>query len=135
MSGNDALAITNLMAAYCAAADRMTDAAQDMQADLLAVLHPDVQGDYGAGPLSGAKPVAAFLQGSIAGNSAWMVHMLHSPQIEIAGARASGRWTVMVHAKRRDSGEIDQIIGRYEADFVHMPAGWRIAAIRFTQIK
>lgn len=133
MSADDALAIANLQAAYCAAADRAAEDALHARAALLSLLLPDAMADYGAGPLAGAEAIADFLCTAIAGNSAWMLHMLHSPQIEIAGDAAQGRWTVMVHACRR-GGALDQIIGRYETRFARTDSGWRIAQIRFARI-
>lgn len=134
MSSADALAIANAKAAYCAAADRAAGDPDAARVSLLDLLLPEATADYGAGTISGAMGIADFLCTAIAGNSAWMLHMLHSPRIEPAGDAAQGNWTVMVHACRRGGGQIDQIIGRYETRFARAAAGWRIAHVRFARL-
>jgi hypothetical protein len=130
-AADDALAIANLKADYCRAAD---GAASDPPAARIAfasIFTPDFTGDYGYGPVRGPAAVADFLCDAIAGGSAWMIHMLHSPRITIEGDDATGEWTVMAHSRRRESGEISVVLGRYSDSFRRTPEGWRIARIGF----
>jgi hypothetical protein len=126
-----ALAIANLKALYCRAADVAAgdpDAARSLFADLFT---PDCTCDYGYGPVLGPAAVIDFLCTAIAGNSEWMIHMLHSPRIEIDGDRATGEWTLMAQARRRAGGELSVVFGRYSDSFRLTPDGWRIARIDF----
>lgn len=128
------LAIANLKARYCAAADRAAHDPDGAREAFAGLFLPDVVADYSLDPVHGIDAVAGFLCTAIAGNSQWVLHMLHSPMIEIAGDRATGDWTVMVHLKRRESGQVDVIIGRYCDEFRLTPLGWRIARIGFTRL-
>ncbi len=71
---------------------------------------------------------------TIPGNSEWMIHMLSSPDIEVAAEAARGRWTVMVQSKRREGGGIDTVVGRYADEFRKTDGVWRIASVRFMQL-
>ena len=84
--------------------------------------------------LGGIDAVASFMCETSPGNSEWMIHMLSSPDIEVAGDAAHGRWTVMVQSKRREGGEIDMVVGRYADAFRKIDGAWRIASVRFTQL-
>jgi len=128
-----ALAIANLKACYCAAADLSASdpaRARELFADIFA---DDFVGDYGMQPLEGPQAITDFLCTAIAGNSEWLIHMLHSPRIEVAGDTATGDWTVLVHLKRRATGAVDVVIGRYSDEFRLTPDGWRIAKVRFVR--
>ncbi|WP_426000005.1 nuclear transport factor 2 family protein [Caulobacter sp. DWR1-3-2b1] len=128
------LAIQNLKARYCAVAD---SAASDPDGALRAfgsVFLPDVAADYGFEPTVGAEALGRFLCTAIAGNSEWVLHMIHTPMIEIAGETATGDWTVMAHLKRRETGEVDLVRGRYSDEFRLTPEGWRIARVTFTRL-
>ncbi|MET0251068.1 MAG: nuclear transport factor 2 family protein [Novosphingobium sp.] len=133
-SAEQALAIANTKARYCAAADKAAsdpDAARAVFRTLLAV---DVVTDYGFGKLDGIEAAAEFMCTTIPGNSAWMLHMLSTPLIEVDGAEAVAEWAVLVHAKRRGDGRIEVVQGRYLDRFRRTPEGWRIASVRFTQL-
>ncbi|WP_165189724.1 nuclear transport factor 2 family protein [Caulobacter soli] len=131
----DVLAIQNLKARYCAVAD---SAADDPEGALAAfrstVFLPDVTADYGFDPMQGVDTLGSFLCTAIAGNSEWVLHMIHTPMIEIAGDTARGDWTVMAHLKRRETGEVDLVRGRYSDEFRRTPEGWRIARVTFTRL-
>lgn len=130
-----ALAIANLKARYCAAADLAAsdaDAARAMMAELFT---DDFVGDYGFDPLNGPGAIIDFLCTMIGGNSQWAVHMLHSPHIEVGEARATGDWTVLVHLKRRATGQVDLVLGRYRDEFRLTEQGWRIGKVTFTRIE
>jgi hypothetical protein len=130
-AADDALAIGNLKAEYCRAADQ---AARDPRAARLifaSIFTPDFVGDYGYGPVRGPAAAADFLCDAIAGGSEWMIHMLHSPRIAIEGDDATGEWTVMAHSCRRESGEIAVVLGRYSDSFRRTAECWRIARIGF----
>ena len=130
---NDALAIANLKARYCAAADRAATDQAAARALFETVFAEDFVGDYGF-PLEGPQAIIDFMCTAIAGNSEWMVHMLHSPSIEISGDAATGDWTVMAHMKRREGGQVDTVLGRYADEFRRTANGWRIAKITFGRI-
>jgi hypothetical protein len=126
-----ALAIANLKARYCFAADTAAgdpDKARTLFADIFT---EDFVGDYGFTSMHGPEAIVDFLCTAIAGNSEWMIHMLHSPRIEVSGDHATGDWTVLAHSRRRASGEIMVVLGRYSDVFRLTPDGWRIAGITF----
>lgn len=129
-----ALAIANLKARYCATADRAATDPEGARAAFRGLFAADVVADYGYGALTGVEAAAEFMCVTIPGNSEWMIHLLSSPDIEVAGEGARGRWTVMVQSKRREGGVIDTIAGRYSDEFHRTADGWRIASVRFTQL-
>jgi hypothetical protein len=130
----DALAIQTLKALYCAAADRAAGDPEGARAAFGAIFLPDVEADYGYEPMQGVDALADFLCTAIAGNSQWVLHMIHTPMIEIAGETATGGWTVMAHLKRRQSGQVDVVLGRYADAFRRTPEGWRISRVAFTRL-
>ncbi|WHO38960.1 nuclear transport factor 2 family protein [Sphingobium sp. AP49] len=130
-----ALAIANLKARYCAAADLAAQAPDRARLLFADIFTADFAGDYGLVPLHGADAIIDFLCTAIAGNSHWLLHMLHSPRIEVDGNRATGDWTVLVKLKRRDGGMVDTVMGRYADAFRMTPAGWRIARIAFARVE
>lgn len=136
MSGlaDQALAIANLKADYCAAADLAAQDPAQARARFAGIFAADFIGDYGMAPMVGAQAITDFLCTAIAGNSAWMLHMLHSPRIVIDGDQATGDWTVLVTMKRRESGAVDTVMGRYSDIFRRTPAGWRIARVTFARL-
>ncbi len=132
----DVLAIQNLKGLYCAVAD---SAADDPEGALAAfrsdVFLPDVTADYGFDPvMEGVDALGRFLCTAIAGNSEWVLHMIHTPMIRIDGDTAKGDWTVMAHLKRREGGQVDVVRGRYSDTFRRTPEGWRIARVTFTRL-
>jgi ketosteroid isomerase-like protein len=129
---DDALAIANLKARYCAAADGAATDPDGARQAFAALFTDDFVGDYGLGePMHGPQAITDFLCKAIAGNSAWMIHMLSSPRILMDGDTATGDWTILVHSKRRDSGEMMEVIGRYSDIFRREADGWRIARVGF----
>jgi hypothetical protein len=133
-SASAALALANLKARYCATADRAAHDPEGARLVFADLFTPDVVADYGFGTLTGIEAAAEFMCTSIPGNSEWMLHMLSSPEIEIADEGAQGRWTVMVQSKRLDGGGIDTVVGRYADEFRLTREGWRIARVRFAQM-
>lgn len=127
---DDALAIANLKAAYCAAGDNAPHDAEAAARDLAACFLPDATADYGFTQFATPDELIAFLATAVGGGSEWMIHMLGSPRIEVAGDRATGEWTVAVHSRTR-SGEQMLVTGRYADRFVRTADGWRIAHIEF----
>jgi hypothetical protein len=130
----DVLAIQNLKARYCAVADSAADDPESALKAFGSVFLPDVDADYGFEPMHGAEALGRFLCTAIAGNSEWVLHMIHTPSIEIVGETAKGDWTVMAHLKRRESGQVDLVRGRYSDEFRRTPEGWRIARVDFTRL-
>jgi hypothetical protein len=126
-----ALAIANLKARYCRAADTAAEDANAARAMFADIFTEDFVGDYGYGPLTGPGAITDFLCDAIAGGSLWMIHMLHSPRIEIDGSHAIGDWVVSAHSRRRGSDELSVVLGRYSDVFRLTPDGWRIARIVF----
>ena len=129
---SDALAIANLKAAYCAAGDNAPHDAAAAAHDLRACFVDDATADYGFTQFATPGALIEFMATAVGGGSEWMIHMLGSPRIVVAGDTATGDWTVAVHSKRRD-GEQMQIVGRYADRFVRTAQGWRIAHIKFTR--
>jgi SnoaL-like domain len=130
---DDALAIANLKAAYCAAGDLFATDVPAASAGTLATLLPDAVCDYGFTVFEGAEALVAFMAGTVAGNSEWMIHMLGSPRIVVNADTATGDWTIAVHAKRKGAEVPDLIVGRYSDEFRRMPDGWRISRLKFTR--
>ncbi|OAN59341.1 MULTISPECIES: nuclear transport factor 2 family protein [unclassified Sphingobium] len=132
---DQALTIANLKARYCAAADLAAQDPDEARTLFAKIFTTDFVGDYGMGLLEGADAITGFLCTAIAGNSLWVLHMLHSPRIEVDGDELRGDWTVMVKLKRRESGVIDTVMGRYADRFRLTPQGWRIAQVRFDRME
>jgi len=131
---DDVLAIQNLKGLYCATADRAADDPEGALAAFGSIFLPDVVADYGYEPMLGAEALGGFLCTAIAGNSEWVLHMIHSPRITITGDTATGDWTVMAHLKRREGGRVDVVMGRYADAFRRTPEGWRISRVTFTRL-
>ncbi len=130
----DALEIANLKARYCAAVDMAPADQAQARAALASVFTDDFIGDYGFGTMDGPKAIIDFMCSAVAANSEWMIHMLHSPSINVTGDTATGDWTVMAHMKRREGGAVDLVLGRYTDEFRRTVDGWRIAKITFGRI-
>jgi SnoaL-like domain len=129
----DAVEIANVKARYCAASDLCPTDIQAALAGFRTAFTKDVVGDYGFKTFHGFDELTGFMTTAVAGNSEWMVHMLHTPRIEVDGDSATGNWTVMGQMKRREGGEIDTVLGRYSDELVRTPEGWRIAKVTFTR--
>jgi hypothetical protein len=127
-------AIQNLKARYCATADRSAHDPEGARAAFADLFTDDVAADYGFGVIEGAAATAEFMCTAVSGNSEWMLHMLHSPLIELGEGSATGHWTVSVHAKRRSDGQVDAYSGRYFDSLRLTAQGWRIAAVQFVQM-
>lgn len=128
---HDALAIANLKAAYCRAADMAPqdpDAALSMFSGLFT---EDFVGDYGFKTMHGEREIAEFMIEAVGGGSEWMIHALGSPSIRVDGDTARGDWTITVDSRRRDGGGLMRIVGRYSDAFRKCADGWRIASIAF----
>jgi hypothetical protein len=130
---HDALAIANLKARYCMAADMAAQDGTAARSLFWGLFTDDFIGNYGDAPIVGASAITVFLCTAIAGGSRWMIHMLHSPLIHIDGDRARGDWTVLVHSRRRDTGAMMQVLGRYSDAFIRTKDGWRLSAVTFTR--
>lgn len=130
----DLLAIHNLKARYCAAADLAATDADGARAMFAGIFTADFRGDYGAGALDGPNAITEFLCTAIAGNSEWMLHMLHTPDIRIDGDTAEAVWTVMAVMQRRAGGTRDTVLGRYADSLRRTAHGWRIARLRFIRV-
>jgi hypothetical protein len=128
------LEIANLKALYCKSADACADDPEGGRKAFDAIFTGDVTADYGYGLLTGLGEITEFLCTAIAGNSLWMIHMLTSPSTAVEGDSASAEWAVQVNSKRRDTGAIDIVVGRYADEFRRTPEGWRIAKIVFRQL-
>lgn len=131
---DDALAIANVKARYCAASDKSpTDAAAAL-AGFREVFTDDVIGDYGFRIFDGFDDLTGFMTTAVAGNSEWMIHMLHTPNIVVDGDRATGDWTVSSNMKRREGGQIDSVLGRYSDEFIRTKDGWKICRVGFERL-
>ena len=109
---DDALAIANLKADYCAAGDLFATDVAAARAGTLATMLPECVCDYGFVVHEGAQALVDFMSSVVAGNSEWMIHMLGSPRIVVDGDTATGDWTIAVHAKRMGAEVPDVIVGR-----------------------
>ena len=134
-TAEQALAIQNLKARYCFAVDLSAQEPDRAREMLGQIFTDDFVGDYGFGPIEGAGAIIDFLCTSIAAKSEWMVHMLHSPRIDVTGEQANCEWTVLAHMKRRDGGQVDTVLGRYSDLFRRTPDGWQIARVRFLRVQ
>ena len=127
----DALAIANLKATYCRAADMSTTDHAAARAMFQGLFTEDFVGDYGFKLLNGEPEIVEFLLHAIGGGSEWMVHSLGSPLIVVDGDTATGGWTVQVASRRREGQGPMSVIGRYSDIFRKTAQGWRIASIKF----
>lgn len=131
---NDVTEIANVKARYCVASDKTpTDAAAAL-AGFREVFTNDVVGDYGFRVFTGFDDLTGFMTTAVAGNSEWMLHMLHTPCIVVDGDRATGDWTVSSQMKRRESGQIDTVLGRYSDEFIRTESGWKICRVGFERL-
>ena len=126
----DALEIANLKARYCAAGDSAPHDPEAAASRLRACFVADATADYGFIQFANPEALIEFMGNAVGGGSEWMIHMLGSPNIEVAGDGATGEWTVAVHSKTR-AGEAIQVVGRYADRFKRTPEGWRISHIKF----
>jgi hypothetical protein len=133
-SAEDAIAIANVKARYCAASDASPSDAAAALAGFRAVFTDDVIGDYGFRIFNGFDELTGFMTTAVAGNSEWMIHMLHTPCITVDGDRARGDWTVSSQMKRREGGAIDTVIGRYSDEFIRTADGWKICRVGFERM-
>lgn len=127
----DALAIANLKATYCRAADTTTSDRKAAHAMFSGLFTDDFKGDYGFKLLNGEQEIVAFMCEAIGGGSEWMMHALGSPLIHVDGDTATGDWTITVDSCRRDGAGLMRIVGRYSDTFRKTADGWRIATIKF----
>jgi hypothetical protein len=134
MSVEDALEIANVKARYCAASDKTPSNAEAALAGFREVFTDDVIGDYGFHIFNGFDELTGFMCTAVAGNSEWMIHMLHTPHIIVDGDRAKGDWTVSSQMKRRESGVVDTVIGRYSDEFIRTANGWKICRVGFERM-
>jgi hypothetical protein len=130
---DDAVEIANVKARYCAASDLCPTDVGAALAGFRTAFTDDVIGDYGFRVFDGFDELTGFMTTAVAGNSEWMVHMLHTPRIEIDGDNATGEWTVMGQMKRREGGAIDTVLGRYSDELRRTADGWRITRLKFTR--
>jgi hypothetical protein len=134
MKVEDTLEIANVKARYCAASDKSPTDAEAALAGFREVFTQDVIGDYGFRIFNGFDELTGFMCTAVAGNSEWMVHMLHTPHIEVEGDRAKGSWTVSSQMKRHEGGNIDTVLGRYSDEFIRTSDGWKICRVGFERI-
>jgi SnoaL-like domain len=134
MMQNDALAIANVKALYCAASDKTPSDAAGALVGFRQVFTDDVVGDYGFRVFDGFDELTGFMCTAVAANSEWMIHMLHTPRIVVDGDRATGDWTVSSQMKRREGGAIDTVIGRYSDQFLRTTDGWKICRVGFERL-
>ncbi|MEO6248231.1 MAG: nuclear transport factor 2 family protein [Sphingomicrobium sp.] len=127
-------AIQNLKAQYCQTIDRAAGDADGVRDAFVALFLTDVAADYGHGTMVGAAQLSDFLCSAIAQSSEWAMHMIHTPLINVEGDRATGQWTVMTHLKRRETGQVDVVLGRYVDGFRLTAEGWRIASVTFSRL-
>ena len=127
---SDALEIVNPKARYCAAGDAAPHDPEGAASGLRACFVPDATADYGFVRFANPEALISFMGTAAGGGSEWMIHMLGSPRIEVAGDTATGDWTVAAHSKARD-GQTKLTIGRYCDRFTRTADGWRISYIKF----
>lgn len=127
----DALAIANLKARYCRAADTSCSDQAEALAMFDGLFTDDFVGDYGFKVMHGQAEIAAFMIQAIGGGSEWMVHCLGSPLIAVEGDSATGDWTIQVESRRKEGAGLMSVVGRYADTFRRTNDGWRIASIRF----
>lgn len=133
MIADDALAIANLKARYCLAADTSTSDQAKALAMFEELFVDDFVGDYGFKKLSGPQEIADFMIQAIGGGSEWMLHALGSPLIVVDGDSATGDWAIQVESRRREGAGLMSVVGRYSDTFRRTSAGWRIASIAFSR--
>lgn len=128
---DDALAIANLKAAYCRAADTSCHDQDAARAAFAGLFVDDFVGDYGFKVMNGPVEIAEFMIQAIGGGSEWMIHTLGSPAIVVDGDTAKGDWTITVDSRRREGQGLMRVVGRYSDTFRNVDGEWKIASIRF----
>ena len=117
----DRQAIIDLLLDYCAACDRMDEAA------LRACFHPDATHDHGGyvGPSSDwVAPALAWLEGRIG-----VTHMISTPRVVIRGERAASDCHFVAYNRlAKEQHVIEEVLvkGRYVDRLIRTGDGWQI---------
>lgn len=117
----DRQAITDLLLAYCAACDRMDEAA------LRACFHPDATHDHGGyvGPSSDwVAPALAWLQGRVG-----ITHMISTPRIVVKGGAAVSDCHFLAYNRlAKGQGTVEEVVvkGRYVDRLIRTGDRWQI---------
>lgn len=120
----DELAIRDL-------AQRFTDAVNRRDgADLAALFMPDGRWDVPGVPETVGRDAIEACLAALLGQFPFLVQLLHSGTVELAGDRASSRWYLSEHARDATGGG-SLFVGYYEDDLVRTGDGWRFSARRF----
>lgn len=117
----DRQSITDLLLTYCAACDRIDEAA------LRACFYPDATHDHGGyvGPSSGwVAPALTWLEGRVG-----ITHMISTPRIVLKGDRAASDCHFVAYNRTaRDEGLLEEVLvkGRYVDRLIRTDQGWQI---------
>ncbi|PHR11797.1 MAG: hypothetical protein COA41_19870 [Sphingopyxis sp.] len=117
----DRQSITDLLLAYCAACDRIDEAA------LRTCFHPDATHDHGGyvGPSSEwIAPALAWLKGRVG-----ITHMISTPRIVIKGDRAASDCHFVAYNRTdKQEGMLEEVLvkGRYVDRLIRTEQGWQI---------
>lgn len=130
---SDWLAIQNVKARYCRAADLLPVDPAGARAGLEAVFTGDATADYGHGLLGGRAAIVDFLLDQLSTTRAWLWHAIHTPLIEPQGNEARACWTIVAMMRETADGPIETAFGRYEDMLRRGADGWRIASMRWIE--
>ena len=83
--------------------------------------------DFVSVQLVGRQAILDLYGGAMQKNFSWVWHSFHSPVIEVAGDRASARWTLQGMTIGHDSPTPTTVYGRYSDELVRTSKGWRIS--------
>ena len=129
----DVLAIQNVKAVYCQAADMLPTDSAAAASLLEQAFLPSARADYGNGILEGRDDIIDFLVNQVGIARDWVYHSIHTPCIAVEGETAAARWTISAYMKAKGSQIVEVAIGRYVDDLIRTPEGWRISYMRWIE--
>jgi hypothetical protein len=119
--------IRTLKARYC----HLVDARR--WEELEALWTDDATCDYGFfGRYEGRREIIdKFFVELVDAASAFMVHMVHNPIVEVRGDEASGSWYLTAQTTIRPMNQAVWVMGIYQDRFRRVGGVWKISSLRF----
>jgi hypothetical protein len=123
----DTEAIKDLKAKYC----HLVDAGRwDELAELWT---EDATCDYGFfGVYHGRDEIVKKFFGELVASAAsFNAHMIHNPQVELAGDRAKGSWYLTAQTTIQPANQAVWVMGIYRDEFERVDGSWKIKSLAF----
>ena len=129
----DLHALHTLKYRYAEAVDRCVDDPSDATVAVVVELFTaDATADYGQfGSYQGPEALATFFRDVLPSIASWTRHFMLNPIVELDGARATGRWSALVHAVFKASADAgpQRLYVRYQDSYKKTDDGWRLQAV------